>query len=78
MSRTHLQLVGPYPDRSCQLAFTAALFADVVPWWALQRRGREVFIHPITGHDLIDHRDRAICMGAVHPLALSVLLEQAV
>lgn len=34
-----------------------------------------VFVHPITGQDLIDHRDRALWMGAVRPLDLSVLSE---
>jgi DOPA 4,5-dioxygenase len=37
-----------------------------------------VFIHPITGNDLVDHRDRAIWMGAVRPLDLSVLPERSV
>ncbi|MEZ5646910.1 MAG: DOPA 4,5-dioxygenase family protein [Burkholderiaceae bacterium] len=78
MGRMHDQPVGPHPDGSCQLAFKAALFADVVPWLALHRDGLVVFLHPITGQDLIDHRDRAIWMGAVRPLDLSVLPEYSV
>ncbi|TNF57940.1 MAG: 4,5-dioxygenase, partial [Burkholderiales bacterium] len=78
MGRVHQQPVGPHPDWSCQLAFKAALFAEVVPWLALNRKGLVVFIHPITGQDLIDHRDRAMWMGAVRPLDLSVLPEQSV
>lgn len=78
MGRVHEKPVGPHPDWSCQLAFKAALFADVVPWLALHRNGLVVFIHPITGQDLIDHRDRAVWMGAVRPLDLSVLPEQSV
>ena len=42
-------------------------------WLALHREGLVVFIHPLTGQDLIDHRDRAIWMGALRPLDLSVL-----
>jgi len=53
------------------------LFADVIPWLALNRKGLVVFIHPITGNDLVDHRDRAMWMGAVRPLDLSVLSEQS-
>ena len=75
MGRVHEKPVGPHPDWSCQLAFKAALFAQVIPWLALNRNGLIVFIHPITGSDLIDHRDRAIWMGAVRPLDLSVLPE---
>ena len=75
MGRVHEKPVGPHPDWSCQLAFKAPLFADVIPWLALNRNGLVVFIHPITGNDLVDHRDRAIWMGAVRPLDLSVLPE---
>lgn len=78
MGRVHEKPVGPHPDWSCQLAFKASLFAEVVPWLALHRKGLVVFIHPITGQDLIDHRDRAMWMGAVRPLDLSVLPEQSV
>lgn len=75
MGRVHEKPVGPHPDWSCQLAFKAALFADVIPWLALNRKGLVVFIHPITGNDLVDHRDRALWLGAVRPLDLSVLTE---
>nr|WP_315426190.1 DOPA 4,5-dioxygenase family protein [uncultured Albidiferax sp.] len=73
MGRVHQQPVGPHPDWSCQLAFGPAVFTDLVPWLAMHRRGLVVFIHPITGNDLIDHRDYAMWMGAVRPLNLSVL-----
>ncbi|WP_263263892.1 DOPA 4,5-dioxygenase family protein [Pseudomonas sp. RIT-PI-S] len=71
--RTHRQPVGPHPDWSCQLAFEPGVFGELVPWLALNRRGLVVFIHPLTGHELTDHRDHAIWMGAVRPLDLSVL-----
>lgn len=73
MGRVHEKPVGPHPDWSCQLAFRAERFAQVIPWLAMHRGGLTVFIHPITGQDLRDHRDRAIWMGAVRPLDLSVL-----
>jgi DOPA 4,5-dioxygenase len=75
LGRVHQQPVGPHPDWSCQLAFRPELFGEVVPWLALHRAGLVVFIHPVTGNDLVDHRDRAIWMGAVRPLDLSVLSE---
>ncbi len=77
MGRMHQRPVGPHPDWSCQLAFKAALFGEVIPWLNLNRGKLVVFIHPITGHDLADHRDRAIWMGAVRPLDLSVLPESS-
>ncbi|MFC5496627.1 DOPA 4,5-dioxygenase family protein [Caenimonas terrae] len=78
MGRVHERPVGPHPDWSCQLAFRAELFAQVVPWLMLNRDGLVVFVHPLTGNDLVDHRDRAMWMGAVRPLDLSMLDETPV
>ncbi|MDO6683253.1 MULTISPECIES: DOPA 4,5-dioxygenase family protein [unclassified Oceanobacter] len=71
--RMHEKAVGPHPDWSCQLAFGHDLIADVLGFLSLNRQGLTVFIHPITGQDLIDHRDRAIWMGAIRPLKLENL-----
>ncbi|MEO6918106.1 MAG: DOPA 4,5-dioxygenase family protein [Collimonas sp.] len=72
MGRAHQKPVGPHPDWSCQLAFEPAVFSEMIPWLALHRDGLVVFIHPLTGDDLADHRDHAIWMGAVRPLKLSI------
>ena len=72
MGRMHERPVGPHPRWSCQLAFPPALFGEVVPWLALARNGLTVFIHPETGDDLGDHRDRAIWMGEMLPLKLEL------
>ena len=76
MGRVHEKPVGPHPDWSCQLAFKAELFAQVVPWLVLHRDDLVVFLHPLTGNDLADHRDRAVWMGAMRPLDLSVLNDE--
>jgi DOPA 4,5-dioxygenase len=78
LGRVHEKPVGPHPDWSCQLAFRAELFAQVVPWLMMNREGLVVFVHPLTGNDLVDHRDRAMWMGAMRPLDLSVLSETPV
>jgi aromatic ring-cleaving dioxygenase len=70
MGQVHEKLVGPHPDWSCQLAFTAERFGTVVPWLALNRNGLVVFVHPETGDDLADHRDHAIWLGDSRPLDL--------
>jgi DOPA 4,5-dioxygenase len=75
MGRVHERPVGPHPDWSCQLAFAPPVFGELIPWLALHRQGLVVFIHPVTGNDLVDHRDRAIWMGAIRPLELSGLTE---
>ncbi|BAQ71733.1 MULTISPECIES: DOPA 4,5-dioxygenase family protein [Pseudomonas] len=71
MGRVHQRPVGPHPDWSCQLAFAPEVFAQVVPWLALNRQGLVVFLHPDTGDDLRDHTDHAIWMGAMRPLDLT-------
>jgi aromatic ring-cleaving dioxygenase len=78
MGRVHERPVGPHPDWSCQLAFRPELFAQVVPWLMLNRQELVVFVHPLTGNDLVDHRDRALWMGTVRPLDLSLLNEAPV
>ena len=72
MGRVHEKPVGPHPDWSCQLAFPPELFADVVPWLALNRAGLVVFVHPETGDDLKDHTEHALWMGDIRPLDLSL------
>src|SRR5690606_38160406 len=73
MGRVHERPVGPHPDWSCQLSYRAPVLAELLPWLAMNRNGLVVFTHPVTGNDLLDHRDFAIWMGAVRPLDLSRL-----
>ncbi len=73
MGRVHEKPIGPHLDWSCQLAFAPAAFGELVPWLAMHRAGLVIFIHPISDNELVDHRDRAMWMGAVRPLDLSVL-----
>lgn len=73
MGRVHERPVGPHPDWSCQLAFGVEVFGALVPWLALHRNGLVVFVHPLSGNELFDHRDHAMWMGAMRPLDLSVL-----
>ncbi|AIR88922.1 DOPA 4,5-dioxygenase family protein [Pseudomonas cremoricolorata] len=70
--RMHQRAVGPHPDWSCQLAFGPDVLGEVLPWLALHRKGLVIFLHPLTGDELADHRDHAIWMGAVRPLKLSI------
>ncbi len=72
MGRMHAQNVGPHPRWSCQLAFAADAFDQVIPWLMLNRNGLTIFTHPETGQHLEDHRDRAIWMGEMLELDLSM------
>ncbi len=72
MGRMHARNVGPHPRWSCQLGFPAEAFDQVFPWLILNRQGLTIFTHPETGDHLADHRDRAIWMGEMLPLDLSI------
>lgn len=73
VGRVHERPIGPHPDWSCQLAFKPVVFSDLIPWLTMHRAGLVVFVHPICDNEVLDHTDRAIWMGAVRPLNLSVL-----
>lgn len=72
MGRFHEKPVGPHPCWSYQVAFRPEDFDQLVPWLALNRGGLVVFIHPNTGDDLVDHRDRAIWLGEKLDLKLEI------
>ena len=72
MGRVHERPVGPHPRWSCQLGFAPEVFAQVMPWLMMNRRGLTIFTHPDTGEHLEDHRDRALWMGELLELDLSI------
>ena len=65
---------APHPRWSYQVAFASELFGELVPWLALNRGDLVVFIHPITGDDIADHRDFAVWLGAKLDLDLKALV----
>jgi aromatic ring-cleaving dioxygenase len=70
MGRFHERPVGPHPRWSYQIAFPPARLADVVAWLTLNRGALDVFVHPNTGDELRDHRDRALWLGRSYDLDL--------
>jgi DOPA 4,5-dioxygenase len=73
LGRWHDKPIGPHPCGSYQVAFEPELFADLVPWLAMNRDDLTVFIHPQTGDDIPDHRDYAIWLGRQRELDLAAL-----
>lgn len=63
LGRWHDRPIGPHPRWSYQIAFKPALFGEIVPWLALNRRGLVIFLHPETGDHIADHSDHALWMG---------------
>lgn len=74
LGRWHDVPVGPHPQAMYQIAFSTAVFQDLVSFLALNRSGLAVLVHPETGDEVVDHRDHAMWMGAVLPLDLSTLI----
>ncbi|TQV78953.1 DOPA 4,5-dioxygenase family protein [Denitrobaculum tricleocarpae] len=64
--------VGPHPTGSYQVAFSPAVFSEIIPWLALNRDGLTIFTHTETGDHLSDHRDHAIWLGEQQDLKLSI------
>jgi DOPA 4,5-dioxygenase len=63
MGRWRDEPVGPHPLPMYQVAFDAALFAEIVPWLMLNRNDLIIFVHPETGDDVPDHRDFPLWLG---------------
>lgn len=72
MGRMHSGPVGPHPRGSCQMTVPVNKIGDVMAWLSLNRDGLTIFTHPDTGQHLEDHRDRAIWMGGMPQLDLSI------
>ncbi len=76
MGRFHERLVGPHPRFSYQVGLKNEQFQPFMSWLTMNRGDLTVFIHPNTGHDLEDHRDRAIWMGQQVPLVLDIFTKK--
>ena len=69
----HLRPVGPHPRGSCQLAFGSELFARVIPWLIVNRRGLTVFAHAESGDAMKDHTEHVLWLGPSETLNLAAL-----
>jgi DOPA 4,5-dioxygenase len=73
VGRVHERLVGPHPAWSVQLAFARDEFDRLVPWLDAHRGNLDVFVHGVTGDDIVDHTEYAYWLGNEWPLDLSAL-----
>jgi aromatic ring-cleaving dioxygenase len=73
LGRWRDQPVGPHPKPMYQVAFAPAVFAELVPWLALNHGGLSVLIHPETGDDPTDHGEHALWLGEKLPLDIAFL-----
>ncbi len=63
MGRFHERPVGPHPLWMYQMTIAPSDFAAVIGWLVLRHGALDVFVHPNTGDELGDHRDRAMWIG---------------
>ena len=73
VGRMHDRPVGPHPMPSCQLAFGAAKFGDVIPWLMRHRDGLTIFVHGESGDVMADHTLHVMWLGNSLPLNLDGL-----
>ena len=71
VGRVHEKLVGPHPCWSCQLAFDASQFDQLIPWLEKNRGGKSILVHAPTGDDIRDHTAHASWFGSSLHLDLS-------
>jgi aromatic ring-cleaving dioxygenase len=74
VGRVHEKLVGPHPQWSCQIAFSAGEFDQLIPWLDTHRGNLDVFVHGLTGDDLADHTTYAYWLGNEWPLKTGMFL----
>ena len=63
IGRFHQKPVGPHPVWSCQLSFALETFGLIIPWLMLNRQSLDVFVHPLTGNDYVDHTQGVSWLG---------------
>jgi DOPA 4,5-dioxygenase len=73
MGRWREAPVGPHPQSMYQVAFETAIFAQIVPWLMLNRRGLAILVHPETGDAYSDHAVNPLWLGQPLPLRLWTL-----
>jgi aromatic ring-cleaving dioxygenase len=72
VGRVHEKPVGPHPHWSCQIAFSAQEFDQVIPWLDEHRGRLDVLVHGLSGDALADHTAHASWLGNEWPLKLEI------
>jgi aromatic ring-cleaving dioxygenase len=64
--------VGPHPIGSCQITVYPGDFEKMTNWFLENREGFDVFVHGVSGDDIIDHTKHVMWIGKEHPLKLEI------
>ena len=64
--------VGPHPIGSCQITVYPGDFEKMSNWFLENRDGLDIFVHAVTGDDIIDHTKYVMWIGKEHKLNLQI------
>lgn len=62
--------VGPHPVGSCQITVSDKKFYEMTQWFLLNRKGLSIFVHALSGDNIIDHTDYVMWIGNSYKLNL--------
>lgn len=69
---------GPHVPTMFGMDIPKSVFADVLSLLMLNHGPHPVLIHPVSGHELLDHTHHALWLGQPQPLDLAALVEEGV
>ncbi|NRA63085.1 MAG: DOPA 4,5-dioxygenase family protein [Pseudobacteriovorax sp.] len=72
IGRIHDRPVGPHPIGSCQIKVPAGKMEEMMLWFFEERGDLDIFIHGVTGDDLLDHTKYTAWMGRSYELNLDM------
>lgn len=68
--------IGPHPIGSFETWVPIEYFGQMYAWFIQNRGPLDIFIHPLTRHELLDHTKRAVFIGNSYKLNTDVLREE--
>jgi DOPA 4,5-dioxygenase len=55
--------IGPHPVGSCQITVLKEHFLEIVEWFLVHRGDLSVFIHALSGNNILDHTNYVMWIG---------------
>ena len=78
VGRMHDKALGPHPVGSCQLTVDRNHFLELTLWLMQNRGSLSIFVHHLSGDDLIDHTDYVMWLGDSNQLNTSMFRNDSI